>query len=192
MSVRYAQATIPADFILSSLNKCIFESNQTAPSKGCFDQKKQGVIDMIYPFITFNGDCREAVEFYAKIFGTEEPKFQIYSDFPQDPNSSTSVEEKNRIIYTKLKISDSIVMFADIPLGTKFVPEGNVRLAMIIKDISLVRACFDALKEDGIVLLPLQGTSYTKNFGILTDKYGITWQIGLGTEQDIENDTLNP
>lgn len=142
---------------------------------------------MIYPFINFNGDCREVVEFYAEVFGTEKPKFQTYGDAPQDPNSPQSEAANNRVIYTNLKIADSVIMFADIPLGSKFVPGKNISLSMVIEDLLLLHAYFDALKEDGIVELPLQETFYTKHFGIVTDKYGVTWQIGLGTEQDILN-----
>ncbi len=143
---------------------------------------------MIYPFINFDGDCREAVEFYAEVFGTEKPKFQTYGDAPQDPNiPPQSIEANNRVIYTTLKIADSIIMFADIPLGAKFIPGNNLSLSMIIEDLSLVQAYFDALKEGGIVVLPLQETFYTKHFGIVVDKYGVTWQIGIGTAEDILN-----
>lgn len=143
---------------------------------------------MIYPFINFDGDCREAVEFYAEVFGTEKPKFQTYGDVPSNPNiPPQSMEANNRVIYTTLKITESIIMFADLPLGEKFVPGNNLSLSMIIKDPLLVQNYFDALKEGGIVLLPLQETFYTKKFGIVTDKYGVTWQIGIGTEEEILN-----
>lgn len=143
---------------------------------------------MIYPFINFDGDCREAVEYYAEVFGTEKPKFQSYGDVPLDPNiPPQSMEANNRVIYTTLKITESIIMFADLPLGEKFVPGNNLSLSMIIEDPLLVQTYFDALKEGGIVLLPLQETFYTKKFGIVTDKYGVTWQIGIGTEEEILN-----
>ncbi|MDB6354246.1 VOC family protein [Trichococcus sp. K1Tr] len=143
---------------------------------------------MIYPFINFDGDCREAVEYYAEVFGTEKPKFQSYGDVPPDPNiPPQSMEANNRVIYTTLKITESIIMFADLPLGEKFIPGNNLSLSMIIEDPLLVQTYFDALKEGGIVLFPLQETFYTKKFGIVTDKYGVTWQIGIGTEEEILN-----
>ena len=83
---------------------------------------------MIYPFIYFDGNCREAVEFYAEVFGTEKPKFQACGRCSAGSEHPTTIPgTNNRVIYTTLKIADSIIMFADNPLGEKFVPGNNLQ-----------------------------------------------------------------
>ena len=128
-------------------------------------------------YISFNGNCREAVEFYADVFGTEKPKIMTYGEMPPDPEFALPEEAKNLVMHTRLNISGSNVMFSDSFPGGPFVAGNNISLAIITKNIDEVKSLFDKLKEGGIVGMELQETFWSKCYGGLTDKFGIEWQF---------------
>jgi uncharacterized glyoxalase superfamily protein PhnB len=71
----------------------------------------------ILAYINFNGNCREAVRFYAEAFGVPQQKIMAFGDMPPDPGFPLSEESKNLVMHTYLEIADSKVMFSDVPPG---------------------------------------------------------------------------
>ncbi len=71
-------------------------------------------------YLNFNGNCREAVEFYAQVFGTEEPKLMTFGQAPPNPEYPLPEEAKNLIMHTRLTIFGSNVMFSDTFPGMPF------------------------------------------------------------------------
>jgi PhnB protein len=133
-------------------------------------------------YISFNGNCREAVEFYAEVFGTEKPEIMAYGEMPcgempPDPEFAIPEEAKNLVMHTRLNISGSNVMFSDCFPGGPFVAGNNISLVIVTKNIDEVKYLFDKLKEGGMVGMELQETFWTKCYGSLTDKFGIEWQF---------------
>lgn len=134
-------------------------------------------------YIYFNGDCREAVEFYAKVFRTELPQFMSFGDAPPDPEIPVPEEAKKLIMHTQLNICGSNVMFSDAFPGTPFIAGNNISLTVLSKDVDEIKSFFDALKVDGTVGMELQETFWAKCYGLVTDKYGILWQLSCESEQ---------
>ncbi|MBP1996580.1 VOC family protein [Paenibacillus eucommiae] len=130
-------------------------------------------------YLNFNGNCREAVEFYAEAFGTESPKIMTFGETPADPNYPLPEEAKQLVMHTRLNIQGSNVMFSDVFPGMPFVAGTNITLSVISKDIDEVKALFHKLKEGGTVGMELQETFWSKCYGSLTDKFGIGWQFNL-------------
>ncbi|WP_409346710.1 VOC family protein [Paenibacillus sp. MBLB4367] len=128
-------------------------------------------------YINFNGNCREAVEFYAEVFGTDKPQMMTFGQTPPDPSFTLPEEAKDLIMHTRLNISGSNVMFSDVFPGMPFTAGNNISLALVEKDIDLVKSLFHKLKEGGKVGMELQETFWSKCYGSLTDKFGIHWQF---------------
>ncbi|MDF2961174.1 MAG: glyoxalase [Paenibacillus sp.] len=128
-------------------------------------------------YINFNGNCREAVEFYAKVFGTEQPQIMTFGETPPDPNFTLPEEAKHLVMHTRLNITGSNVMFSDVFPGMPFVEGNNITLAIISKNLDEVKTLFNKLKEGGTVIMELQETFWSKCYGNLTDKFGIGWQF---------------
>ena len=128
-------------------------------------------------YLNFNGNCREAVEFYAKVFGTEKPNIMAFGESPQSNEYPLPEEAKDLVMHTRLNIDGSNVMFSDTFPGMPYIEGTNVTLALISKDIDKLRSWYDQLKEGGTVGLELQETFWSKLYGQVTDKYGIHWQI---------------
>ncbi len=134
-------------------------------------------------YINFNGNCREAVEFYAKAFGTEEPKIMTFGDAPPNPEYSYPEEAKKLVMHTELNIFGSRVMFSDTFPGMPFTQGNNITIVIGSSNIDEIKSIFNKLKEGGKVDMDLQETFWSKCYGNLTDKFGIGWQLSHNSEQ---------
>ncbi|MDR2906944.1 MAG: VOC family protein [Bacteroidales bacterium] len=130
-------------------------------------------------FINFNGNCREAVEFYAKVFRTELRPMMTFGDSPADPNNPYPENERNWIMYTDLQIGDKLIMFMDMTSSYPFVAGNNITPTINVTDKAEVDRLFNELSEGGIVFMPPQKTFFSEYYAMLTDKFGIIWHILL-------------
>lgn len=128
-------------------------------------------------YLTFDGNCREAVEFYAEAFQTEEPQIMTFGEAPPNPGYPLPEEAKDRIIHARLTIEGSNVMFSDTFPGSTVVNGNNITLAVVSKNLDGLKSAFHKLSEGGTVEMELQETFWSKCYGKLTDKFGIGWQI---------------
>ncbi|WP_226534956.1 VOC family protein [Fictibacillus halophilus] len=128
-------------------------------------------------YLNFNGNCRDAVEFYAEVFKTERPQIMTFGEAPPNPNYELPEEAKNLVMHTRLNIDGSNVMFSDTFPGMPFVEGNNVTLAIVNKDIDQIKSMYEGLKEGGEVVMELQETFWSKLYGQVTDKFGIHWQL---------------
>ncbi|MEJ9229802.1 VOC family protein [Peribacillus butanolivorans] len=132
-------------------------------------------------YINFNGNCREAVEFYAQVFGTETPQIMTFGETPPNPEFPLPDEAKNLVMHTRLNIEGSNVMFSDVFPGMPFVEGNNISLAVVNKNMDEIKSIFNKLKEGGTVVMELQETFWSKLYGQVTDKFGIIWQLNYDT-----------
>lgn len=128
-------------------------------------------------YVNFNGNCREAVDFYADVFGAEKQKIMTFGDAPADPQFPVSEESKNLVMHTFLNIGGGMVMMSDVPGGMPLTVGNNISLVVGSKDVDEVRSIFNKLKAGGEVRMDLQETFWSKCYGFVTDKFGIGWQI---------------
>ncbi|MBW5446549.1 VOC family protein [Cohnella sp. CFH 77786] len=128
-------------------------------------------------YLNFNGNCREAVEFYAQVFGNENPQIMTFGEAPSDPRYPLPEEAKNLVMHARLTISGSRVMFSDVFPGMPFTLGNNVSLTIVSQDLEEIKSAFHQLKEGGKVGMELQETFWSKCYGNLTDKFGIEWQF---------------
>ncbi|MEK5238329.1 VOC family protein [Paenibacillus sp. FSL L8-0470] len=128
-------------------------------------------------YLNFNGNCREAVEYYAAVFGTEAPQIMTFGDSPPNPEYPLPEEAKSLVMHSRLNIDGSNVMFSDVFPGMPFTVGNNISLALVSPDEEQLKSWFHQLKEGGTVVMELQETFWSKCYGSLKDKFGIEWQI---------------
>ena len=128
-------------------------------------------------FINFDGNCREAVEFYAKVFKSKVSNLMTYGDAPPDSNYTVPDADKNRIIYAGVPLGNIVVMFSDIPSGSPFVAGNNISPTVSTDDKDEVTRLFNELKEGGEVYMELQQTFFSELFCMVKDKFGVIWQV---------------
>ncbi len=126
-------------------------------------------------FVNFNGNCREAVSYYADIFGVEVPQFMTFGE--GSPEHPVPEQAKDWIMYSALKIAGSTVMFSDCFPGMTLIQGNNITLTIGSKDAAELTGYFNRLKEGGTVQMELQETFWSKCYGMCTDKFGIPWQV---------------
>ena len=130
-------------------------------------------------FLNFNGNCKEAVEFYAKVFQTAPGRSMTYGDMPPTPGFDVPKAFAGKIMYTDLMVAGTNVMFSDVPWNTEHTAGTNVILTISSGSEDEVRRWFGELQASGEVISPLGETFFSKLYGMLVDKFGIYWNIIL-------------
>lgn len=126
-------------------------------------------------FLNFDGDCRDALAFYTEVFKLEIPTNIMTYD--NNPQGSFGEGNEGRILYASLPIFGSNVMFSDCPAGSYYVKGTNIALTLGTQDEAEIARIFNAFAESGTVLMPLAKTFFSEFYGMVTDKFGITWQL---------------
>ena len=128
-------------------------------------------------FINFDGNCREAAEFYARVFNSSVNNLMTYGDAPPDPANTLNEADKGRIMYAGVPIGDVVLMLMDYPSGDEFIIGNNITPTISADEMSEVTRLFNELKEGGEVYMELQKTFFSDWYGMVRDKFGIIWQI---------------
>lgn len=133
-------------------------------------------------FINFNGNCREALKFYAQIFDLEEPNIMTYGEAPPNSQMPVTEETKYLVMHASLTIFGTVVMFMDTIPDMQVNQGDNIVLTIRSKDLDEVKSLFSKMKNGGRILMDLQETFYSKCYGMLIDKFGIPWQFIQDTD----------
>jgi len=128
-------------------------------------------------FLNFDCYCRQALEFYASVFGLEVPREVMTYD--QNPQGSFGEGNEGRILYATLPIFGCNVMFSDCPAGSEYVKGTNIALTLGCSDADKLTKIYNALAQGGEVAMPLGKTFFSELYGMVTDKFDITWQVSL-------------
>ena len=133
----------------------------------------------IQPYLSFEGRCDEAVEFYRSALGAEVQMLMRFKDTP-DPSMATSASA-DKIAHVALRIGDSTVMASDGRCTGKPTFSG-VTMSLSMDDDADAERRFNALGQDGQVNMPLAKTFFASKFGMLTDKFGVSWMVLSGPQ----------
>ncbi|MDR1693843.1 MAG: VOC family protein [Lactobacillaceae bacterium] len=129
-------------------------------------------------FLNFNdGKCRAATEFYAAVFKSSVENITLFSDAPDNPAYPIEESERGRIMYATVKIADKNIMFMDMASSYPVVMGNNIMPAINVSDHAEIDRLFRELRDGGAVIMAPQKTFFSDYYTMLTDKFGITWQI---------------
>jgi PhnB protein len=126
------------------------------------------------PYLSFDGRCRDAFEFYEKALSGKISFIQTYGESPMA--SSMPPEAHGRVMHVTLQIGDQVLQGADAPSGQSTRPAGFC-VALHFDDIVAGQRVFDALAQSGMVQMPFQETFWAKGFGMLIDQFGTPWIV---------------
>jgi PhnB protein len=136
-------------------------------------------------FINFDGNCREAVEFYAKAFQSQVSNLMTYGDAPADPANPPVPGNEDRILYAGVSVGDIVLMFCDCPVGSPFIQGNNIYPVLNYQDKDEVTRVYNALLEGGTARMQLGKTFFSELFAMVEDKFGICWQISYYVPPDV-------
>jgi len=128
----------------------------------------------LYVYLAFDGDCRAALGFYAKAFGLDFPDVMT---FEQDPDGGVAKEDEGRIMHAELPVFGGRLMVSDCPSGSVFVKGTNIAITLGASDKGEIERVFTALADGGNVAMPIGKTFFSELYGMLTDKFGVIWQL---------------
>lgn len=134
------------------------------------------------PYLIFDGKTKEAIHFYEKAFGGEIMGIMTYGDMPSDPEHPLPDGVKDRVMHAQLKVGDTQIMFSDTYPGMDYQPGNSVEIAVLPTDEARAKEIFAALSEGGEVIMPLQKTDWSPQYGKIKDKYGIYFQLSVVPE----------
>lgn len=127
-------------------------------------------------FMHFNGNCREAAEFYARVFDAPLPRITTYGEVPSIPGVPLLTEkEKQLIAYAELAIEGTVLTLADMPPGMACHSGDGIGLRLVCNNLATLETRFHRLREGGSIQTPLQKTIWAERYGVLTDRFGLTW-----------------
>lgn len=132
---------------------------------------------LIQPYLFFNGNCEEAIEFYRRALDAEVGVLMRYRESPEPPPpGSVPPGMEDKVMHANFRIGDSIVMASDdcTQASTRFQ---GFHLSLTVADLAEAERRFKALADGGKVNMPLAKTFYSPAFGMLTDRFGIGWMV---------------
>ncbi|GAA2825705.1 PhnB protein [Aminobacter aminovorans] len=128
-------------------------------------------------YLFFNGNCREAFEFYAEVFGGQVIGLVTYRDEPGE--SSMPADWQDKVMNVQLSIGDQSLMASDSP--PQYASEmGGFSISVDLDDLARAERIFAALADSGTVTMPFAPTFWAKGFGMVKDKFGTPWMISSG------------
>ncbi len=135
------------------------------------------------PYLSFGGDTREAFAFYAQALGATIRAMMTFADMPAppvaDPNCSNGPGPSgDAIMHACLELPGGAMLFAgDAPPGRPYEGVKGVMLAIQYDTVDDAHGAFQALSQGGQVTMPMMPAFWTKSFGMLTDRFGVSWAV---------------
>lgn len=133
------------------------------------------------PYLNFEGTCEEAFTFYTKLFNGTIDYLGRFKDMPPDMQVPPGYGDK--VMHVSLSVDGRpLLMGSDAPdgFGPPYVAGSNVHLSLSPVSEGQAQQWFDALKEGGRVNMELVETFWAKRFGMVVDRFGISWMISYG------------
>jgi PhnB protein len=130
-------------------------------------------MDAIVPYLNFDGNAAEALEFYAKALNGKVIFQQKFGDSPMNAPES----HKDKLMHASFEAGDLKLMASDCPPGFQLKQGNNMSLSMNFADVATIEKVFNEMSQGATVTMPLQDTFWNAKFGMLTDKFGINWMF---------------
>ncbi|WP_199621929.1 VOC family protein [Paenibacillus alkalitolerans] len=127
----------------------------------------------LIPFIMLDGNAKEAILFYE---GSLDAKVAFKQTFGEGPETVPE-EAKERISHSVLKIGEAELFIADTFPDEPNQPGHRVQICITSPDMEKSKQFYDALQQGGQVITPLQEIYFSPAYGVITDKFGVTFQI---------------
>jgi len=132
-------------------------------------------------YLTFNGNCEEAFNFYKSVFGSEFAYIGRFGEMPEGDGYSVPESDKNKIMHVGLPIGNTILMGSDTggDWAAKLIEGNNFSVSVNTESKEEADRIFNGLAAEGQITMPMENTFWGAYFGMLTDKFGIQWMVNF-------------
>lgn len=130
----------------------------------------------VTPYLNFAGRCDEALAFYQKAIGAKVEMVMHFNESPEPtPPGVLPPGFEKKVMHSSFRVGDSVVMATDgCDPNEKF---GGFTLALTVANEAESDKAFAALSDGGSVTMPLTKTFWSPRFGMLKDRFGVSWMV---------------
>ncbi|MFC9132176.1 VOC family protein [Streptomyces sp. NPDC057099] len=133
------------------------------------------MVTRLNPYLTYNGEARQAMEFYKEVFGGN-LTLNSYGDFGQ-----ADAPNADKIMHGMLETTSGFtLMGADNPPGMESAPGTPFSVSLSGDDDAELRGYWEKLSDSGSVSVPLEKQMWGDEFGMCTDRFGTPWMVNIG------------
>jgi PhnB protein len=130
------------------------------------------------PYVSFDGDARAAMEFYKEVFGGE-LTLNSYGEI-----GGLEGPDADKIMHGMLETpSGFTLMGADTPPGTEYQRGNDVAVSLSGDDAEELRGYWEKLSDGATVTVPLEKQMWGDEFGMLDDRFGVSWMVNVAQPQ---------
>jgi PhnB protein len=131
----------------------------------------------VEPYLNFDGRCEEALNFYRDTLDAEVTTLMRFKDSPQPPPPGTCPPgTENKVMHASVRIGSSTIMASDCHAQGRPDFQG-FSLALSARDDAQAKRLFDRLADGGKISMPLTKTFFSSSFGVVSDRFGVSWMI---------------
>src|SRR6478609_1211021 len=120
--------------------------------------------EKITPCLWFNNQAKEAASLYCSVF--EDAKITAQSS-----------------IVTGINVAGQSITLLDG--GPMYTPNPSISFYYVCEKVQEFDRIWEAFSKEGTVMMPADKYPWSEKYGWITDKYGVSWQLGLGTLSDV-------
>ena len=127
----------------------------------------------VQSYLCFEGRTEEALKFYETAIGA---KVEMLMRFKDAPEGMCTPGTEEKVMHSSFTVGDTQLMASDgrMQPPAKF---SGISLTLNAKDEAEAKKLFDSLADGGQVQMPLTPTFFSPSFGMLADKFGVTWMV---------------
>ena len=129
----------------------------------------------VQPYLNFDGRCDEAIEYYQRTLGAE---LVMRMRFKESPVPGTAPENAEKVMHAAIRIGATEVMLSDGHCQGRNSFAG-FSLSLVTRTVGDTKRLFNALADGGTVQMPVAETFFSPAFGMVTDRFGISWMLYL-------------
>ncbi len=131
----------------------------------------------VQPYLFFDGRCEEAAEYYRRTLGAEIIMLMRWKDMPEPQQPGTgSPDNAEKVMHMSLRIGETTVLCSDGRCLGKPEFQGFA-LSLTVADEAEAKRRFAALADGGEVQMPLDKTFFSPQFGMVKDRFGVSWMV---------------
>jgi PhnB protein len=133
------------------------------------------IMKKMNPYLIFEGNCRQAMEFYKQCLGGEISMMT----YAEAPGVNVEPQFKNWVIHARITNKSFVLMASDTRPGWKVQRGNGYDISIDCESIEEIEKIFKALSDKGQVAMPLEETFFAQRFAMFTDQFGVSWMLNL-------------
>lgn len=138
----------------------------------------------VQPYLFFEGRCEEAINFYRKALGAEVSMLMRFKDAPPMPAGTDeaagcggAMPPGDKVMHAAFRIGDTELLASDGQCNGARASFTGFSLTLSVPDVAAADRAFAALSDGGTVQMPLTATFFSPRWGMVADRFGISWMI---------------